>query len=343
MSATPDILHRLANDVDLGYSRCGLTPTKLEYRLVLSVRSGPYKSGSNQALLRECVGQLRITSAWNDPLWSFFVGDVACEKNMHLDVDEGTIAHSKRVFDRCMEDLERVEATGLKLSRWFAWERRLDSWLEKEGHASTSFLISWLGIRRGWFKRWSQLPAMHCGASAEVMGEDEGNEEERADSDEGHENEGDAGEGVSTEDASGALDKSKAEVKVRKRVNENLLASARILAERVPLRMVKAMLRLSEPVARLVDELIGAIKEPETWAAHRVSWSCHGMQGLLLQVTQRFESVEFAAFVGCLSREPNRHTEREDTEVASMIFELYKALMVELAATSASFMWEPPA
>eukprot|EP00971_Amphidinium_carterae_P258236 5125912-Amphidinium_carterae.1 len=31
MTATGDILHRLANDVCLAYSHSGLTPTKLEY------------------------------------------------------------------------------------------------------------------------------------------------------------------------------------------------------------------------------------------------------------------------------------------------------------------------
>eukprot|EP00971_Amphidinium_carterae_P345773 6486900-Amphidinium_carterae.2 len=98
MSYSIDIAHRIHNDYNLGISSSHLRAIKTEWKLVLCVRSGPFRSQANHQLLVEGARLMNELGASKQPLWGHHYERVCAERNLTSGSTYGEPEHSEEVF-----------------------------------------------------------------------------------------------------------------------------------------------------------------------------------------------------------------------------------------------------
>eukprot|EP00971_Amphidinium_carterae_P126283 2501687-Amphidinium_carterae.1 len=124
MSVSYDINHRVHNDVLLASTHAGLTDLRLEARVALKARAGPFQSGSFLHCIKGIAQEFFTLHSYGNPLflvvYEEMVDGQCCLSETHA---VGTPEHMLHVWETL-----RDEASGCKLdamaeaSRWFSWE-----------------------------------------------------------------------------------------------------------------------------------------------------------------------------------------------------------------------------
>eukprot|EP00971_Amphidinium_carterae_P285008 5657979-Amphidinium_carterae.1 len=154
-----DVLHRVHNDIGLAVSSSRLTAVKSQFRVVLKLRSGPYRSGAHHQLLVQSARLMRATQSWRQSLWQFMYADVAEEHNLHMEPDFGTPLHEKRVWDEVVHRFEHAaQLRDVAPCRWFSWEAAGKRLVEEVGLASCLYLFLWTGMFRGLWRTFNDSP-----------------------------------------------------------------------------------------------------------------------------------------------------------------------------------------
>eukprot|EP00971_Amphidinium_carterae_P032389 637915-Amphidinium_carterae.1 len=96
MSFLFDLPHRVHNDFNVAVNATSLRAVKLEWKIVLAARNGPFSSGAHHRLLTECTRLMSSTGAERQPLFGCFYESIAAEHRMAHDPDYLTEEHEKK-------------------------------------------------------------------------------------------------------------------------------------------------------------------------------------------------------------------------------------------------------
>eukprot|EP00971_Amphidinium_carterae_P206561 4098656-Amphidinium_carterae.1 len=149
MSYSIDIAHRIHNDYSLGISQSHLRGIKTEWKLVLSVRSGPFRSQANHRLLQEGARLMTELDASKHALWSHHYEQVCKERGLLDSTDFGEPEHVQLVHDTLIQEYEKASRNAPKLSRWFSFENKGGHFVRSEGCAGLLYLVEFIG----WYKK----------------------------------------------------------------------------------------------------------------------------------------------------------------------------------------------
>ena len=230
IQAGADLLHRLVNDYGLSTTHSRLSALRMQFKVVLSVRNGPFRSGAHHNLLSQSATIMKQTSAYRQALWQHMYPHVAHEHAMDADPGFGTPEHEKTVFMHVVKIFEGAsKGKEVKASRWWSQEANGCILVRDVGLVTFLYLLVRLGWHKQWWRTWDRCPLSLSDTAKQMPSNDVSEPTMEGDEDEAVE---ELGEQSATQ-----ADKDKDKGKGRQARHTNRVAlSAQILAR--PLRRV---------------------------------------------------------------------------------------------------------
>eukprot|EP00971_Amphidinium_carterae_P345175 6485988-Amphidinium_carterae.4 len=158
LSMTFDLNHRIHNDVLLASTHCGLVDLRLEAKVAMKARTGPFQSGSFLHCMRGVAHEYFSLHTYENPLFQVVYEEISerCSDSVGESA-AGSQAHMLEVWERLQK-----EAMGLRLdaqpeqSRWFSWEVASRHYLPQRW--LYVMLLTYLGMKRKWYGKLQETP-----------------------------------------------------------------------------------------------------------------------------------------------------------------------------------------
>eukprot|EP00971_Amphidinium_carterae_P084204 1666962-Amphidinium_carterae.1 len=158
MSVSFDLNHRIHNDVLLAATHSGFIDLRLEAKVAMRARAGPFQSGSFLHLMRGVAREYFAVHTYANALFQVVYEELADSGSESADdASWGTQEHMLSIWDRL-----KAEAEGMRLdaqpeqSRWFSWEVASRHFLPQRW--LYVMLLTYLGMKRRWYTRLQDTP-----------------------------------------------------------------------------------------------------------------------------------------------------------------------------------------
>ena len=151
-----DILHRVACDWEDSIAEAGLRVLRLEAKVVMKLRQGPFASAGHHGQLRAAALRMFAQTSWDSNLWYDILYE-PISREFELLQDFGSDAHKLMVW----RQLEKLLVHGgkggtTKSGRWWNWEQNCRGFLKCR--SANLLVLLYLGFERKWFKSYRESP-----------------------------------------------------------------------------------------------------------------------------------------------------------------------------------------
>ena len=160
---TPDPMHRITNNVKLADNLAHLNVLKLEYATVLSLRVGPFGKQQHHEVIKKATTEFFREVDDSNPVFVYLYDRICVETGWRSEPGYGNRDHYKTVWDRLERLMSSAPSGGVKLSRWFSFEHRLDALMAHGGPTALLMILLYIGFRRGWWKKAGDRPLARSG------------------------------------------------------------------------------------------------------------------------------------------------------------------------------------
>eukprot|EP00971_Amphidinium_carterae_P182196 3615739-Amphidinium_carterae.1 len=316
LTASWDLFHRLQNDWLSAVGASSLHVIRLEYLAVHRLRDGAFHSNSNHGALVAAAEELFALTDERNEIYELLYDRIVSEDEvLSQDIDVGSEHHYRKVFE-VMKSRMVNHGLGEKCdtNRWWSFET-----IGRSVGAERSMLIFvmlWLAMRRGWYKKCSDPLLGFFGQSADEQPQVPlPGEEEECHGEEGLEEEGEEG----------GESKSKARAVVaekRQKTVQSLKFSLDCLMDTRRSRLWQGMCHLPRELQCFHESAITAAKTLESMSQLHLNLADQQLLQVSLGIVRTFASAEFAVHTGMLSKlsQKSQFKKDEDMKVAQVLF-----------------------
>eukprot|EP00971_Amphidinium_carterae_P260339 5165129-Amphidinium_carterae.2 len=335
---------RVHNDVGLAVAGSKLSAIRSQFRVVLKLRAGPYRSGAHHQLLLQSAKLMRATESWQQPLWQWFYADICHEHSMHSEPDYGTQQHERHVWEQVLHRFEHAsQLRDVAPSRWFSWESAGLHLVEHIGLSACLYLLTWTGMFRGYWRTWNESPLSGRGigdsehSPRENMTAEHKALEEELLADEQPEPGAPAAPATTASSASPATDPTGKQTKQVR----NFEVAAHVLSQPLLCRIFRGMLYLSAPIRTWMSSSMTALKSPRGSASLMRDLTSGKLVHVAQAVLATFSSAEYAVASQCVEY-TDEQTRLEHMKVALCLYDLVVLMLGELLLTAQEWRDELP-
>ena len=151
-----DILHRVTCDWDDSIAECGLRVLRLEAKMVMKLRQGPFAGAGHHGQLQAAAKRMFSHTSWDSNLWYDILYEPISQEFCLLQ-DFGSDAHKQMVWHQLQKLLLHGGKGGnTKTGRWWNWEQNSRDFLRTR--SANLLVLLYMGFERKWFQSYRESP-----------------------------------------------------------------------------------------------------------------------------------------------------------------------------------------